>query len=228
MVAGRSSSVNSTPAFVGSNPTPLASAGGVAKRPKAPVSNTNGDQHIRQPNNFIDGPKQSVIAGPAQGRLLLPRGKGRFKSSDPQPPPRAPTRPSYNFIAMGRRGLLTFATLKVPHAGGNQSDLAVELSARLIPHPASTTQYCGGSTTLGYLVGSTPITCSGTWPYTDRAPLFGGFSPERHPISATHRPTHGSKRRRFSPFHGFQPDFGIHIRETPVEWAVPDGAGHSL
>lgn len=23
------------------------------------------------------------------------------------------------------------------------------------------------------------------------------------------------------------PDFGRHIRETPVEWPVPDGAGHS-
>lgn len=61
MVAGRSSSVNSTPAFVGSNPTPLASAGGVAKRPKAPVSNTNGDQHIRQPNNFIAMGRRDLV-----------------------------------------------------------------------------------------------------------------------------------------------------------------------
>lgn len=61
MEAGRRSSVTLKPAIAGSNPAPLASAGGVAKRPKAPVPKPEQHQHIRLPNNFIAMGRRDLV-----------------------------------------------------------------------------------------------------------------------------------------------------------------------
>lgn len=157
-------------AIAGSNPAPLAHAGGVAKRPKAPVSNTESQQHIRRTQQL------------------------HHRVDERRLPHRLP-------VAMPHRGKQTTLTA-VPTDAHHTSDDTTESrwvdetwlpdmwfqyhpplrrgDPGLTTHPSSTTQYCGGSTTLGYLDGSTPPLRLGAGPRWQGNPSSEG-SPRASP-----------------------------------------------
>lgn len=218
MEAGRRSSVTLKPAIAGSNPAPLASAGGVAKRPKAPVPKPEQHQHIRLPNNFIAMGRRDLVTWICGFNTTLRFG-GETQGS--------PHIHRLQLNSAGSKRLAYLRQQKVPHAGGSQSDLAVELSARLIPHPAYTTQYCGGSTTLGYRwFDPTPAP-------RRRSPLAGellsgGFTRASPHIRHSQTSSWVETLSVTSPFHGLKTRLRHTHPRNPVEWPVPDGAGHSL
>lgn len=181
MVAGRSSSVIPNRQSWVQIPPPWANAGGVAKRPKAPVSNTEPQQHIRRTQQL------------------------HHRVDERRLPHRLP-------VAMPHRGKQTTLTA-VPTDAHSTSD--------------DTTKYCGGSTTLGCLDGSTPPLRLGAGPRWQGNPSSEGSpraSPHiRHSDLFTGRNVVGYLSLMWT-----QPRLRHTHPWNPVEWPVPNGAGHSL
>lgn len=104
-----------------------------------------------------------------------------------------------------------------------------EKTPKHITHPASTTKYCGGSTTLGYLDGSNPpMRLGAVAPRGQGHPSSEGFNPSVTPYPPLTDLFVGRNVVGYLSLSRTQPRLRHTYPRNPVEWPVPDGAGHSL